>query len=89
MKKLLCSILVGLAALSVTGCDDDEVKTPDFAVSTAQWTFSQQEGMTYTTNETGAPRKATLTVTCGDETRTIGVEQETVVPESAAGKGRR
>lgn len=45
MKKLLCSILVGLAALSVTGCDDDEVKTPDFAVSTAQWTFSQQEGM--------------------------------------------
>lgn len=92
MKKLLCSILVGLAALSVTGCDDDEVKTPDFAVSTAQWTFSQQEGMqrmivsapgawtltgipdwmtvtpaeaagpreitmTYTTNETGAPRK--------------------------------
>ena len=38
MKKLLCSILVGLAALSVTGCDDDEVKTPDFAVSTAQWT---------------------------------------------------
>ena len=124
MKKLLCSILVGLAALSVTGCDDDEVKTPDFAVSTAQWTFSQQEGMqrmivsapgawtltgipdwmtvtpaeaagpceitmTYTTNETGAPRKATLTVTCGNETRTIGVEQETVVPESAAGKGRR
>ena len=120
MKKLLCSILVGLAALSVTGCDDDEVKTPDFAVSTAQWTFSQQEGMqrmivsapgawtltgipdwmtvtpaeaagpceitmTYTTNETGAPRKATLTVTCGNETRTIGVEQETVVPESAAG----
>ena len=103
MKKLLCSILVGLAALSVTGCDDDEVKTPDFAVSTAQWTFSQQEGMqrmivsapgawtltgipdwmtvtpaeaagpceitmTYTTNETGAPRKATLTVTCGNET---------------------
>ena len=45
MKKLLCSILVGLAALSVTGCDDDEVKTPDFAVSTAQWTFFQQEGM--------------------------------------------
>lgn len=112
MKKLLCSILVGLAALSVTGCDDDEVKRPDFAVSTAQWTFSQQEGMqrmivsapgawtltgipdwmtvtpaeaagpceitmTYTTNETGAPRKATLTVTCGNETRTIGVEQET------------
>lgn len=106
MKKLLCSILVGLAALSVTGCDDDEVKTPDFAVSTAQWTFSQQEGMqrmivsapgawtltgipdwmtvtpaeaagpceitmTYTTNETGAPRKATLTVTCGKETRTM------------------
>ena len=103
MKKLLCSILVCLAALSVTGCDDDEVKTPDFAVSTAQWTFSQQEGMqrmivsapgawtltgipdwmtvtpaeaagpceitmTYTTNETGAPRKATLTVTCGNET---------------------
>lgn len=45
MKKLLCSILVGLAALSVTGCDDDETKRPDFAVSTAQWTFSQQEGM--------------------------------------------
>lgn len=124
MKKLLCSILVGLAALSVTGCDDDETKRPDFAVSTAQWTFSQQEGMqrmivsapgawtltgipgwmtvtpaeaagpceitmTYTTNETGAPRKATLTVTCGDETRTIGVEQEAVVPESAAGKSRR
>ena len=124
MKKLLCSILVGLAALSVTGCDDDEVKTPDFAVSTAQWTFSQQEGMqrmivsapgawtltgipdwmtvtpaeaagpceitmTYTTNATGAPRKATLTVTCGNETRTIGVEQEAVVPEPAAGKSRR
>ena len=119
MKKLLCSILVGLAALSVTGCDDDEAKRPDFAVSTAQWTFSQQEGMqrmivsapgawtltgipgwmtvtpaeaagpreitmTYTTNETGAPRKAALTVTCGDETRTIGVEQEAAVPEPAA-----
>lgn len=41
------------------------------------------------TNETGAPRKATLTVTCGDETRTIGVEQEAVVPEPAAGKSRR
>ena len=40
--------------------------------------------MTYTTNETGAPRKATLTVTCGDETRTIGVEQEAAVPEPAA-----
>lgn len=46
--------------------------------------------MTYTTNETGLhPAKPLLTVTCGDETRTIGVEQETVVPESAAGKGRR
>ena len=43
MKKLLCSILVCLAALSVTGCDDDEVKTPDFAVSTAQWTFSPRK----------------------------------------------
>ena len=102
MKKLLCSILVCLAALSVTGCDDDEVKTPDFAVSTAQWTFSQQEGMqrmivsapgawtlTGIPDWMTAPRKATLTATCGDETRTIGVEQETVVPESAAGKGRR
>ena len=26
----------------------------------------------------------TLTVTCGDETRTIGVEQEAAVPEPAA-----
>ena len=109
MKKLLCSILVGLAALSVTGCDDDEVKTPDFAVSTAQWTFSQQEGMqrmivsapgawtltgipnwmTVTPAEAAGPCEITMTYTCGNETRTIGVEQETVVPESAAGKGRR
>lgn len=44
--------------------------------------------MTYTTNETGAPRKATLTVTCGDETRTIGVEQEAAVPEPAAARLR-
>ena len=55
MKKLLCSILVGLAALSVTGCDDDETKRPDFAVSTAQWTFSQQEGMQRMTLPPPAP----------------------------------
>lgn len=42
MKKLLCSILVGLAALSVTGCDDDEVKRPDFAVSTDKWSFDKE-----------------------------------------------
>ena len=70
-------------AWTLTGIPDWMTVTPAEAAGPCEIT------MTYTTNETGAPRKATLTVTCGNETRTIGVEQETVVPESAAGKGRR
>ena len=119
MKKLLCSIFLGLATLVVTGCDDGDAKKPDFTVSTSEWTFTQPEGlqrmivsapgawtltgtpdwltvtpaeaagpreitMTYTANDTGGSRKAILTITCGAETRTITIEQETTVTEPAA-----
>ena len=45
MKKLVYSIFIALVALAASACDDDTPTAPDFAVSTAAWSFGQTEGM--------------------------------------------
>lgn len=43
MKKILYSILFGLAALAA-GCDDNDNEASDFALSTAEWSFTKEGG---------------------------------------------
>ena len=44
MKNFLYSLCIAFAALAATACDDDNDKAPDFALSTAEWSFAPTEG---------------------------------------------
>lgn len=94
MKKLIYSLFIVIAALAASACDDDTATTPDFAVSTAEWSFDKAEGRQRmivsapgTWTLTGVPDWMTVTPTeaAGPREITIGyAANETGAPRTAA-----
>lgn len=94
MKTLKYSLFILFAALTVTACDDDTATTPEFALSTAQWSFDNVEGRQRMIVSapgawtlTGVPDWMTVTPTEAEGPREITIvymANETGAPRTAA-----